>query len=118
MVYAFKNEALPHFFNRAPEYFRHYFPLDRFISRQTDNTCPFYSQNLNPPDYFQRRYLKNRVFENNPETRQDIIRKEIIQIPQKMLDRFLENFNVRVAAVLSYSNAVHGTNIVLITEKV
>ena len=30
----------------------------------------------------------------------------------------VENFNVRVAAVLSYSSTVHGSNIVLITEKV
>ena len=118
MVYAFKNEALPHFSNRTPEYLRHYFPLDRLISRETENTWPFYSQDLNPPDYFQRRYLKNRVCENNPETREDIIRKEITRIPQKMLNRFVDNFNVRVAAVLSYSSAVHGTNIVLITEKV
>ena len=29
----------------------------------------------------------------------------------------VDNFDVRVAAVLSYSSAVHGTNIVLITEK-
>ena len=35
-----------------------------------------------------------------------------------MLDRVMDNFNVGVAAVLSYSSAVYGTNIVLITEKV
>ena len=34
-----------------------------------------------------------------------------------MLNRVVDNFNVRVATVLSYSSAVHGRNIVLITEK-
>ena len=35
-----------------------------------------------------------------------------------MLNRVMDNFNVEVAVVLSYSSSVHGTNIVLITEKV
>ena len=62
--------------------------------------------------------MKNRVCENNPQTREDIIRREIRRISLEMLNRVVDNFNVRVAAVLSYSSAVHGTNIVLITEKV
>ena len=49
--------------------------------------------------------------------REDITRKEIRLIPQEMLNRIVDNLNVRVAAV-SYSNAVHGTNIVLTTERV
>ena len=64
-------------------------------------------------------YLKDQVCENNPQTREDsIIRREIRQIPKEMLNRVVDNFNVRVAAVLSYSSTVHGTNILLITEKV
>ena len=59
-----------------------------------------------------------RVCENNPQTREVIIRRETIWIPQEMLNRVVDNFNVRVTAVLSYSSAVHGTNIVLINEKV
>ena len=62
--------------------------------------------------------LERRVCENNPKTREDIIRKGIKWIPQEMLNRVMDNFNVGVAAVLSYSSAVYGTNIVLITEKV
>ena len=54
--------------------------------------------------------MKNRVCENNPQTREDIIRREIRRIPQEMLNRVVDNFNVRVAAVLSYSSALHGTN--------
>ena len=107
----------PHFSNRTLEYLRHNFPWDRLISRQTDNPWPSYSQDLNPPDYFLRGYLKDRVCENNPQTREDIIRKEIRRIPQEILNRVVDNFNVRIAAVLSYSSTAHGTSIVLITEK-
>ena len=82
------------FSNRTLEYLRHNFPWDRLILRQTDNPWPSYSQDLNPPDYFLRGYLKDRVCDNNPQTREDIIRKGIRQIPQEMLNRAVENFNV------------------------
>ena len=62
--------------------------------------------------------MKDRVCENNPQAREDISRKELRRIPQEMLNRVVDNFNVLVAAALSYSSAVHGMNIVLITEKV
>ena len=52
------------------------------------------------------------------EKREDIIRKGIRRIAQEMLNRVVDNHTVRVTTVLSYSNAVHGTNVVLITEKV
>ena len=61
--------------------------------------------------------MKNRICENNPQTREDIIRREIRRIPLEMLNRAVDNFNVLVA-MLSYSSAVHRTNIELITEKV
>ena len=108
----------PYFSNRTLEYLKQNFPLDRLILRQIDNPWPSYSQDLNPLDYFLRGYLKDRVRENNPQTREDIIRKEIRRIPQEMLNRVVDNFNVPVAAVLSYSSTVHGRNIVLITEKI
>ena len=95
-----RNEVTPHFSNTF-EYLRHNFPWDRLISHQTDNPWPSYSQDLNPPDYFLRGYLKDRVCENNPQTREDIIRKEIRWIPQEMLNRVVDNFNVRVTDVLS-----------------
>ena len=91
----------PHFSNRTLKYLRHNFPWDRLISHQTDNPWPSYSQDLNPPDYFLRGYLKDRVCENNPQTREDIIRREIRWIPQEMLNGVVDNFNVRVADVLS-----------------
>ena len=73
------------------EYLRHNFPWDRLIARQTDNPQPFYSQDLNPPDYFLRGYLKDRVCENNQQTREDIIRKQIRRIAQEMLNRVVDN---------------------------
>ena len=117
-LFCSRNEMVPCFLNRTLEYLRHKFLSDRLISHQKDNPWPFYSQDLNPPDYFLRAYLKDRICENNPQTREDIIRREIRWILQEMHNRVVYNFNVRVAAVLSYSSVVHGTNTVLITEKV
>ena len=115
-MFSLRDEIVPCFSNRPLEYLRHNFPWDRLISHQADKPWPSYSQDLNPPDYFLKGYLKDRVYENNPQTREDIIRKEIKWIPQEMLNRVVGN--VRVAAVLSYRNAVHGTNIALITQKI
>ena len=70
------------------------------------------------PEIFSERGTWKTICERNPQTREDIIRREIRWIPLEMLNGVVDNFNVRVAAVLSYSSAVHGTNIVLITEKV
>ena len=92
--------------------------MGRLILHQDDNPWPSYSQDLNPSDYFLRAYLKDRICENNPQTREDIIRREIRWIPQEIPNRVVDNFNVRVAALLSYSSVVHGTNIIVITEKV
>ena len=96
---------------------RHNFPWDRLILHQSDNPWPSYSQDINLPDYYLRGYLKDRVHKNNPQTREDI-RKEIRWIPREMLNRVVVNFNVRVAAVLLYSSAGHGTNLVFSNEKV
>ena len=62
--------------------------------------------------------MRWQVCESNLQTREDIIRGEIRWIPQEMLNRVVDNFNVPVAAVLSYSSLVHGSYKVLITEKV
>ena len=110
------NKMVPHFLNRTLEYLRHNFPSNRLISRQTlGHPIPKISTRL---IIFSGKYLKERVCENNPRTREDIIRKEIRWIAQEILNRVVDNFNVWVAAVLSYCSTVHGTNIVLITEKV
>ena len=83
--------------NRTLKYLRHNFAWDRLISRQTDNPWPSYSQDLNPPDYSLRGYLKESVCENNQQT-VDIIRKEIRRIAQEMLNRVKGNLIGWVAA--------------------
>ena len=88
--------SLPHCSSRTLEYLRHNFPWERLISHQIDNLWPSYSQDLNLPDYFLRGYLKDKVCEENPQTRGDITRKEIRWIPQEMLSRVVGNFKVRV----------------------
>ena len=93
-MFCLRNEEPPHFSNRTLEYLRQNFPWDRLISNQTDNPWPSYSQDFNLADYFLRGYLKDRVCENNPQAREDIIRKGIRRIPQEMLNRVMNNFNV------------------------
>ena len=112
-----RNEALPNFSNRRLEYLRHNFSWNRLIWRQTNNLYPSYTQDFNLPEYFLRCCLKDRICENNRQVREDIIRKEIRRIPQEILNRVVDNFNARVAAVLLYSSMLHGTNIVFITKK-
>ena len=51
--------------------------------------------------------MKDRVCENNPQTREDIIRKEIKWITQEMLNRVVDNFAAQCME-----------QTVLITEKV
>ena len=102
-VFLSRNDVAPHFSNRTLEYPMHNFPRDRLILHQTVNSCPSCSQDLNLPDYFLRGYLKDRVCENNSQTREDITRRKIRRIPQEMLNRVVDNFNVQFAAVLSYS---------------
>jgi len=57
---------------------------------------------LNPPDYFLWTYLKERIYNNNPQTLPDLkdnIKREIRGIPANMIGRVIDNFNVRVGAV-------------------
>ena len=114
-VFCSKNKVASHFSIRTLKYHRHNFPWARLISRQTYNPCPSYSQDPTPKI---KGYLKDRVCENNPQTKEDIIRREVRWIPQKILNRAVDKFNVGVASVLPYSSVVHEANIVLITEKV
>ena len=81
-VFCLRNEAPSHFSNRTLEYSRHKFPWGKLILSQTNNPWPSYSQCHNLPDYFLRGYLKDRVCENNPQARENIIRTEIRWIPQ------------------------------------
>ena len=118
-VFCSGNEASPHFSNKPLEYLTRNLPWERLILHQTDNPWPSYSQDLKRPNYFLRGGSTwKTVSENNPQIREGIISREIRWIPLEMLNGVVDSFNVPVAAVLSYSSAVHGANIVLITGKV
>jgi hypothetical protein len=100
--------APPHCSNRTLEYLGQHFPGDRLISRRTDNPWPPYSPDLTPLDYFLWGYLKERVYEDNPDTidrLKENIRREIRRIPNDMLERVVNNFNVRVAHVIQRRGA-------------
>ena len=95
-MFCSRNEVAPHFLNRTE-----HLKTSGITSHRTDSfrvkpitPWPSYSQDLNLPDYFLREYLKDRVCENNPQTREGIIRSEIRGIPQEMLNRVVDNFNV------------------------
>ena len=86
----------PHCFSASLEYLHRYFPEDRLISRRTDHPWPAHSPDLSRLDYFLWEYLKDRVYDNNPQTiaaLKNNIRTEIKRIPQDMLDTVITNFN-------------------------
>ena len=63
---------------------------------------------MNPPDYFLKEYLKDRVYQDNPQTTEALkenIKREIRWIPEEMLNRVVENFNVCVAVVIQQRGA-------------
>ena len=71
--------------------------------RRTDNPWPPYSSDLTPLDYFLWGYLKERVYEDNPgiiERLKENIKRGIRRIPNDVLERAMDNFNVRVANVI------------------
>ena len=75
----------------------------RLIPRRTDFPWPPYSPDLNPCDYFLWGCLKKRIYDNNPQTLADLkdnIRTEMRRIPDDMIGRVIDNFDVRVAAVI------------------
>ena len=77
--------------------------LVRFISRRTDFPWPPYSPDLNPCDYFLWGYLKERIYDNNPQTLADLkdnVRRETRRMSADMIGRVIDNFNVRVAATI------------------
>lgn len=100
--------APPHCSNISLEFLRRHFPGDRLISRRTDFPWPPYSPDLNPCDYFLWGYLKERIYQNNPQTLpalKDNIKREIRSIPADMIGRVIDNFNARVGAVIRQRGA-------------
>ena len=89
-----------------------YFPGDRLISGRTDNPlAPVFPRSQFPPpphNFFLWGYLKDRVYEDNTPTIERLkgnIKCEIRIIPADMMVRVIDNFNVRVAAVIQQRGA-------------
>ena len=58
--------ATLHTSNVSLEYLCHDLPGDRRISRRMDNSWSAHFPDLFPPDFFLWRYLKEKVYHNNP----------------------------------------------------
>ena len=94
--------------NVSLEYLRHYFLGDRLSLHHTDNPWLAHPPDLSPPDFFLWGHLKERVYHNYPQTidaLKENISCEIRRIPCEMLDRVINNFNVRVATVIQRRGA-------------
>ena len=100
----YQKDGAPHYCSdRSLEFLSRYFPGNRFISRRTDFPWPPYSPDLNPCDYFLWGYLKERIYDNNPQTLADLkdnVRRETRRMSADMIGRVIDNFNVRVAATI------------------
>ena len=75
----------------------------RLISRRCDPEWSAYSPDLNPLDFFLWGYLKDRVYQNRPETIEDLkqaIASEAHAIPRDMCKRVIDNFARRVQICL------------------
>ena len=95
--------APSHCSDRSLEFCRWYFPGGRLLSRCTDFPWLLYSPDLNTVDFFLLGYLKEKIYNNNPQTLaalKDNIRREIKRIPAEIIGPVIKNFNVRVAAII------------------
>ena len=91
--------APTHCSDRSLKFLGRYFPGDRLTSRRTDFPWPPNSPDLNSCCYFLWGYLKERTYDNNPQTLAGLRDKIRRRIPADMIRRVIDNFNVRVAAV-------------------
>lgn len=105
--------ALPHRTNDVFDVLDHHFPrrviaLDFPDRRDGGLDWPPYSPDLNPCDYFFWGYLKDRVYQDNPATIEELkaaITREINAIEKTTLENVVEGFNSRLHAVLDMEGA-------------
>ena len=94
--------ATPHTSNNTLLWLRQRFG-DRLISRRCDIEWAPHSLDLNPPDFYLWGYLKDRVYENNPQTIGDLktaITARIRAIPIEECVRVIDNFASRLQVCL------------------
>ena len=90
--------ATAHTFRISMGFLREAFP-DRLISLRGDLNWSAHSPDLAPYDYFLWSYLKSLVYNDRPQTLEDLqnaIRTEIANIPLTMLERVDQSFRNRL----------------------
>ena len=94
--------ATPHTSNQTLTWLRQRFQ-ERLISRRCDSEWAPHSPDLNPPDFYLWGYLKDHVYENNPQTIMDLkaaITARIREIPGAECVRVVNNFARRIQECL------------------
>ena len=100
--------ATPHTANITLEWLDQRFP-DRLISRRRDPEWPPHSPDLNTPDFHLWGLLKDKVYQNNPQTIAELklaITQNICAIKREECDRVIDNFACRLLECLR-SNGGH-----------
>ncbi|XP_045504404.1 uncharacterized protein LOC123701036 [Colias croceus] len=90
--------ATSHTTNNSIEALHQLFP-EKVISRRGDIEWPPRSPDLTPPDFFLWGYLKSNVYENSPQTLNDLktnIREKIASIDRPLLQKVFRNFHQRL----------------------
>lgn len=93
-----QNGALPHTAHETIDYLKSVFG-DRIISKKTKIKWPARSFDLSPLDFFLWGYLKDRVYQNRPETLDDLktnIEYQISEITVRMLKNVMKSFYKRL----------------------
>ena len=96
--------ATPHTSNVSLAWLREWFD-DRLISRRCDVEWAAHSPDVNPPDVYLWGYLKDNVYENNPQAIGELkaaITGKIRQIPKEECARIFDNFARRVQVCLQH----------------
>ena len=86
--------ATPHTSNHTLDWLRERFQ-ERLISRKCDVEWAPHSPDLNPPDFYLWGYLKDNVYQNNPQTIGELkaaIAAKIREIPREECVRVIDNF--------------------------
>ena len=73
------------------ESLNHRFP-NRLISKRGEHECSPHSTDLKRPDFYLRGFLKDIVYENNPQS----ITELKVAIPKKVCIRVIDNFARRI----------------------
>ena len=99
--------ATPHTSNNTLQWLWQRFE-DRLISRRCETEWAAHSPDLNPPDFYLRGYLKDNVYENNPQTIPELKRAITTKIRAIAVDecvRVIDNFARRLQVCLQCGGA-------------